>query len=323
MLKRFLTSIVIMALTIGFFALRYVSPFIFDAFLGVIVLCSTYEVAMAFEKHGKLNDKYFVLAYPVALYGALLWMVLANNDALANDKRAISLITYFGIVVGLMILIFAITLIINLLSKTKINKEIANAKLDITTNKYALRKSMLNLFLMMYPAFILSIFFLINHLSSFAFYEKIVGKNIEVFLLIMIFATTIITDTFAYIIGGGIGGKKLCPKISPNKTISGAIGGLVCSIAFSLLLYVVFATIGGYADTFTALKLNIFHFIGYGTIASIFSQCGDIFASLIKRINGLKDYGHIFPGHGGFMDRVDGLAFNGLVTFILSLFVFM
>ena len=64
-------------------------------------------------------------------------------------------------------------------------------------------------------------------------------------------------------------------------------------------------------------------FLVYGFVASLVSQLGDIFASLIKRKNNVKDYGHIFPGHGGFMDRVDGISFNLVITTMFALFLLL
>lgn len=103
------------------------------------------------------------------------------------------------------------------------------------------------------------------------------------------------TDIGAYAFGRMIGGPKLAPSISPNKTRSGAIGGLVCAIAFSALLL-------------WAFKLNIkpAH-IGAAFLMSIISQAGDLFESALKRRYGVKDSGTLIPGHGGFMDRFDGL----------------
>jgi phosphatidate cytidylyltransferase len=116
--------------------------------------------------------------------------------------------------------------------------------------------------------------------------------------------------------------KKLCPKISPNKTIAGAIGGIIISITFSVLLFLLFSAVG-YTSIFNSYGLTIMHFIVYGLIVSIFTQLGDIIASYIKRKNNVKDYGSLLPGHGGVMDRVDGLSFNIVVTLIISLFIFM
>lgn len=105
------------------------------------------------------------------------------------------------------------------------------------------------------------------------------------------------TDTFAYFTGMFLGKNKLCPRLSPKKTIEGAIGGVVGAVAITIL----------FANYF-----NIGNLTGIGLIAligSVSSQVGDLTASKIKRIAGIKDYGNLMPGHGGVMDRFDSVIF--------------
>lgn len=117
------------------------------------------------------------------------------------------------------------------------------------------------------------------------------------------------TDTFAYLGGYLFGKHKLCPKISPAKTIEGAISGMVGA---SLLMMFYFHYIVG--DFRWMLLLPT-------VIASIFGQIGDLTASKFKRANEVKDYGKIFPGHGGVMDRFDSVLFVApLVRLFLILF---
>lgn len=312
MLKRFLTGMVIMALLVGSFALRFVSPYIFDGFLGVVIVFSAFEVANVFKKNNKLNDLYFVLAYPVLIYLSLLFCKSQN----------IGFLGYFAIVIGLAVLLFCATLVLNLILKKKTNREMTDTVFIGTRKKYVLTKSLRNLFLMFYPSFILSLLFVLNHIKWFNQFASITG-NLEFLILVLLFATTIMTDTMAYLVGSAIGGKKLCPKISPNKTIIGAISGAVAGVATSLLLFVLFNSFAGYRDMMTAQNMGILTFIIYGFLASALSQLGDIFASLIKRKNNTKDYGWIFPGHGGFMDRVDGISFNAVFTLIFFAFVLL
>ena len=312
MLKRFLTGLIIIAITVGFFALRYVSPYIFDFYLGVLTILATFEVSKAYKNGQKRNDLYFIMAYPILSYVALVLCVV----------KSVNILIYVAILLSLLVVIFAVSLLMNLLLKNKMNKEMIEVNYIGTHRKYALRKSVLNLFIMVYPALILMQMFVLSHLSGFSNFTGMSGKNIEVFLLIMAFVTTIITDTGAYLIGSGISGKKLCPKISPNKTISGAIGGVILAITFSVLLFLLFSSVG-YTVTFQSYGINIIHFIIYGLIVSIFTQSGDILASYVKRRNDIKDYGNLLPGHGGVMDRVDGLMFSIFATLILGIIIFM
>ncbi|MGE4064833.1 MAG: phosphatidate cytidylyltransferase, partial [Rhodospirillaceae bacterium] len=103
------------------------------------------------------------------------------------------------------------------------------------------------------------------------------------------------TDIGAYAFGRMIGGPKLAPAISPGKTRSGGVGGLVCAVAFSALLLWLFK-----------VHIKPSHVI-VAFLISVISQAGDLFESALKRRYGIKDSGGLIPGHGGFMDRFDGL----------------
>jgi phosphatidate cytidylyltransferase len=122
--------------------------------------------------------------------------------------------------------------------------------------------------------------------------------------ILFLFAIVWGTDILAYFVGRAIGGPKLAPSISPGKTWSGAIGGAVAgTIAGCLVIY--FAG----ADFSVWLPL-------IALVLSAFSQIGDLFESWVKRRFGVKDSSHLIPGHGGVMDRVDGLVFACFLTFL-------
>ncbi len=106
------------------------------------------------------------------------------------------------------------------------------------------------------------------------------------------------TDIFAYFTGYFLGKHKLCPGISPKKTIEGAIGGIIGSMALCTLFgYLVFAE-------------SLAHFVIIGFVGSIVAQAGDLTASVFKRKMGIKDYGNLIPGHGGILDRFDSVLFT-------------
>ena len=116
----------------------------------------------------------------------------------------------------------------------------------------------------------------------------------------MIFLGAWMTDTMAYFSGRFFGKHKLCPNISPKKTVEGSIGGtLFCALSF-LLYGVIVQKITGLTPNYPMLFIS-------GLFISIVSQLGDLAASLIKREHGVKDYGKIMPGHGGIMDRFDSI----------------
>lgn len=132
--------------------------------------------------------------------------------------------------------------------------------------------------------------------------------------LLLIFVTSPLADTFAYLVGSTIGGKKLCPKISPNKTVSGAIGGLVGGAIGAIVLYFIFRP-----DLGIGCEWLVFLLIGIA--AAFFTEVGDLFESWIKRKVGIKDMGKIMPGHGGIMDRIDGILFSALFIALVFMFI--
>ncbi|MBQ5320462.1 MAG: phosphatidate cytidylyltransferase [Oscillospiraceae bacterium] len=161
-----------------------------------------------------------------------------------------------------------------------------------------------------------SFFFALLYPFSFACLNLIgsASPNFSVFYLLLAFAAAWISDTGAYFTGLAIGKHKLCPEISPKKTIEGAVGGLVSAIISYLLIAAIFSAI--YPD----IKVNYIILIIIAPIASILGMIGDLSASVIKREYGIKDYGNIMPGHGGVMDRFDSILFVlPLIYFIITL----
>jgi phosphatidate cytidylyltransferase len=122
------------------------------------------------------------------------------------------------------------------------------------------------------------------------------------YVLVLLFFTCWGIDTSAYLCGRHIGGPKLCPGVSPDKTIAGLIGGMA---AASLLM-----TLGFWWGHLPAALGAVF-----GPLMALVSQLGDFSKSLIKREVGLKDFGSIIPGHGGVLDRFDGFLFTAPLLF--------
>lgn len=137
-------------------------------------------------------------------------------------------------------------------------------------------------------------------------------RSLQISLLLMSFGIPLLGDTFAYFIGSKFGKRKLCPKVSPNKTIEGAVAGLVGSIVFSLIIYGVFKWIPGCENAQKAF----WHYPVLGLLAGVAGQAGDLFASLVKRHCGIKDYSNLFPGHGGMMDRLDSVYWATVIVYI-------
>ncbi|TCA00970.1 phosphatidate cytidylyltransferase [Rhizobium leguminosarum] len=130
--------------------------------------------------------------------------------------------------------------------------------------------------------------------------------RLGLYAMLFVFAVVWATDILAYFVGRALGGPKLAPSISPGKTWSGAIGGAVSAVVAGVVL-VHFLLPG--AEIIAA---------GVAFVLSVFSQSGDLFESFIKRKFGVKDSSRLIPGHGGVMDRVDGLIFACFSAFLLA-----
>ena len=153
-----------------------------------------------------------------------------------------------------------------------------------------------------------SVFIFISVISAY----NLRGDNLnDVIFFMWILFICFFSDVGGYTFGKIIGGKKLS-KISPNKTLSGALGSLIFSfIPILIINYQI------YFDT--NLDLNLYNLI-LSLIVSILCQLGDILISYFKRIGKIKNTGNILPGHGGLLDRIDGILFVLPILFLFKFF---
>lgn len=142
---------------------------------------------------------------------------------------------------------------------------------------------------------------------------RYINHNFGVFLVVLVFVISWTCDTAAFAVGSLIGKHKLIPEISPKKTVEGAIGGVV----FSALLCALYGL--GLDLVIEKIQVNYLYLVLFGIILSVVSQLGDLIASLIKREHDVKDYGRIFPGHGGVLDRFDSVLAVSTILLILSI----
>jgi len=132
-------------------------------------------------------------------------------------------------------------------------------------------------------------------------------------LLFMAFIGAYITDTGAYFTGMLIGKRKLIPSVSPNKTVEGAIGGIVFTVIGFIIYGIIMGNLGH--------TVNYFYLFILAVICGVVSQFGDLSASVIKRSFNVKDFGDLIPGHGGIVDRVDSLIFVAPVVYYFITFL--
>lgn len=151
---------------------------------------------------------------------------------------------------------------------------------------------------------ILSIFFIAFPFSTLTGIRFFSTPDEGKWLVLSLFTTIWIYDTFAYLTGMTFGKHRLYEKISPKKSWEGAIGGLIFALICTIVFY------------YTIGILNLWQWIGFGLIISIIGTFGDLCESLLKRSLNAKDSGNILPGHGGLLDRFDSTIFAA--PFILA-----
>ncbi len=134
----------------------------------------------------------------------------------------------------------------------------------------------------------------------------------SLYYIMFLFTIAWICDAGAYFVGRGFGKRKLSPNISPNKTIEGAIGGVITNFIFVGILTYVFANM-----VYPGVKLNWITLIFVTLVGSVFAIVGDLSASIVKRQYKIKDFGNIIPGHGGLLDRFDSWIFVSAVSYPL------
>jgi phosphatidate cytidylyltransferase len=182
----------------------------------------------------------------------------------------------------------------------------------IFKGKVAFDSLMSTVFPMLYPGLFFSLIIPLQDLST---------RTASTLALVLTFFIASVNDTFALFIGLRFGRHRLSPEISPKKSVEGSIAGLIASVAFAMLApWVTRLIAAGHpqmsADLAASPLPPLWAFGILGLIAGGLSQIGDLVASLVKRHCGIKDFGTIFPGHGGMMDRMDGILFCGVACYV-------
>lgn len=282
MLKRTISGAVFVMIIVALLILRqYVDYRIFNILPWFFSIVGTFEIARALKKY--LLKGVFLVA---VIYGALFLPHYALIEYLIFSGYGV----YFALLTMFVTLLAIITYCL--------------------IKKQSIKLTAINCLGIVYPTLFTLSMVLANDLSV----------SIGFIAVVCIFAIAPCTDTFAYLVGmtykkikkGNV--KPLCPKLSPKKTWAGAIGGVIGGAVASILVYLIFMP-----------DLNVFSplffFIIIGAIGAVLTEIGDLFESYIKRKVDIKDIGKIMPGHGGVMDRIDGISFVSAFIYIVFLIV--
>lgn len=296
MLKRSITGAILIAFIVGVFVLKVqVSSLFFD---GLIMLMSVLGTLEMFRAFGGLNN--FTKKKENPETETQEGQEIAEKKVKISISQMVVILLY---VLSIFPTFYFVSEIFPLFSLV-----VAGLLLFILTvfdHKHCdlenLGYSFISLF---YPSVFLLTMHFINNMGAGSYQA-----------LILVFTVTPVADTMAYLVGRSVKGPKLCPNISPKKTISGFIGGLVGGGLGAMITYFIFG------DSIFAFEIpNVLTYIILGIVCSAFSVVGDLTESVIKRNLGLKDMGRILPGHGGILDRIDSIIFASCFFFVILLF---
>ncbi len=308
MKTRLLTSLYIAIALVLAFASRFFTLYVFDALVGLFAVVGAVEIARVLERSKKFSSIILVGLYPAAMYVGLFIAFFYQ----------LSWWYYLLFFVGVYLLFFVASFVLTLLNKKETTRIITKYELKQPKWRFALDCAFNTGFVGIYPSLMFMTLILLNHFAQLPNVTKVLPNNanlLATFFLLLAVVVTVCCDSLAMITGMIFKGPKLAPIISPKKTISGAIGGLVGGTLSGMLLFYFFSLNGAFLNAFARIG-NIWTVFFISLLASVLCQAGDLFASYLKRRARVKDYGTIFPGHGGVMDRYDGLVFTSTFVFI-------
>lgn len=309
MLKRIITGSIMLAILIPLIAApKNHFAWLWFEYVGIILaMGASYEMMnMFYKKSPALKIYRFVV--PI-FSGILVYMVylstakgLVFNEVLETFELWRRLLKHFWLVIYFLI-------------------EIAILLIMLIFTKHSTAHDMLaSVFTLVYCGLIMGYVIAIKYIEPMTQEQVFInawgGRSFG-----YLYTIVCLTDVFAYLVGRKFGKRKLCPEISPKKTVEGAIGGLVFGSIIGTACIFLYKLV----DVETLSKSEIwFVIIGGFFVSLIISFCvqiGDLIASKLKRSYEIKDFGKIFPGHGGILDRFDSLIFSGLVYYIIIHFI--
>ncbi len=311
MKKRILTGCAIAITLALFFVLKiYVSDFFFDVLILGLGVLAGLECSELLTRMGRYNHKIVSAVFPAFLLVSHIVGVVLNVE--------LWWIILFDL--GLVILATFFVFLFNLINK-KTKNEIKTRELNVSKPKFSFKKAINNGISFLYPSFLIMLMMLINHLDMFNIgTTALFDGYLSMFALVFVFLIPIFTDVFAMFTGMVLGGPKLCPKLSPKKTISGSVGGVFFAVVLSLCVYLIFDAVPLFSNILINSGFSIWKLALIVMFGSCVAQVGDLFESFLKRKAKVKDSGKSLPGHGGILDRIDSYIFVApfiLISFIL------
>ena len=317
MKKKIFVALGLIVLLAGAFALRLINIYglyLFDAVVCVISLFCAYEFCKLLNLKGTHSCIYSALAVPCLIFVGHTISFALNLDVYL----------YSAIQISILLVVLVVTTISYVFAKSEKLDEFCKEN-NISRLKYGCNVGLSSFFNFIYPSVMLLGLMLLNRIDVIGgSLTKTFNGNLAWVALGLTFLIPVVSDTFAMFGGMLFKGPKLCPKVSPNKTISGSITAILLTSGACVGAFYLFSLSETLFAGFSALGIEFWHFLLLGFFGSIVCQIGDLFESYIKRKANVKDSSNLIPGHGGFLDRFDSHIFNApfvLVFFVLLIFV--
>lgn len=276
--------------------------YIFDALILVAAGIGTWEICNACKLNRRGANALVVMIVEALVY---FFFIIGNEILKETLPWWLQIITAL-IIVAIFVLFVGLSNMLDkkmakecFLQKKNLNKEAWGGALDLLT-------------MLFYPGVFFACAVVLNHMTT---------DDVGLFGILLVVFISCLTDILAYCVGRvlGKGSPKMAPKVSPKKTWVGFFGGLFGGILGALIVVWIISGNEALSDRLFNITLDAnvtqLIFMAVGLAGAVFTTFGDLLASFIKRKVGIKDFGHLLPGHGGVMDRVDGIILN--VPFIL------
>lgn len=273
MLKRTITGVILAVAVLALICLQ--GYFVIVPLTAAALLCIN-EMLGCLKKAGKKPVEWASYLF-ILLAGATQCVVLHNGGNLLHSLAALQGVLALSVVIGF-------------------SAVVAEGKIDM-------ERAFATVMPMVYPGMFLALIYPLTMMG---------GKMMTAIALLLCFFVPSMNDMFAMFVGVKMGKRKLSPLLSPKKTVEGSVAGIIAAVVFSVLLPLLVPAVMNLFPASRALVQPVpalWKFALMGIPCGIAAQFGDLAASLVKRQCGVKDFGNIFPGHGGIMDRVDGVLF--------------
>ena len=318
MKKRVYTGLIMLAFIASLFFLAfYINDTFYDVLIVSLLLIASHEISSAISN--KLERPHILILYAVVILGYASFKLVHEFSIFVTGTKSGGLTAYFVC----MIILFFFTFIYNM-----------------RDDQISFGKIISTFFCMIYHLAFMIYLVGLNYLPGQAEGLAFTGwvydayktgafvPNLRSIGVCLVFASSAGSDIFALFTGMLLKGPKLCPSISPKKTVSGALGGLFGGMFGAMVIFTLAYFTPAFGLTMFIednIAANIGLYLGAGLGIGFATEIGDLIASYVKRYCGIKDYGTIFPGHGGVLDRIDGMVISGtfayLFMYVLALFL--